>query len=288
MKKKIRFGTQGRSTSVDEIKAQLMLPNKYVRAVGPFVLLAHVPFCKHSRNEPRKVVDGRCAHPHRGVATLTYILDGEVEHLDSLGNYAKVCSGGAHWMKAGKGIVHDEAINTDFKTKSLACVVQFWINLPAKHKCEDPNYLPLYENDIPKQTLNYNAGWIKILAGKYENVAAKIPCYSKQFLYHVHLEAGKQFSIVTESGLEYAAFLPKHSAVINATEFEEGEFIVFDSDGDTIEINNYSEITSDFILFGGEPYTEPIISEGTFVMNTPHEITQAYNDYYDGKYGTIK
>ena len=288
MKKKIRFSMQSRPVLVDGIKVQRMLPNKFAQAIGPFVLLDHIPSCKQTSDEHHKGANGKCAHPHRGVATLTYIINGEVEHVDSMGNHVKLSSGGVHWMKAGKGVVHEEAINTECKTNGTdISVVQFWINLPSQHKCEDPNYLSFCECDILKQILNDNAGWIKILLGIYENAVAKIPIYSRQFLYHVHLEAGKQFSMITENGLEYGAFLSKHHALINDIEFEADELIVFDPEVEMIEINNYSETAINILLFGGEPYNEPIITEGTFVMNTPHEITQAYNDYYDGKYGDI-
>ena len=118
-------------------------------------------------------------------------------------------------------------------------------------------------------------------------LVSKIPNYSKQFLYHIHLEAGKQFSLTTEKGLEYAAFLPLQNAVINDTEFRKGEFIEFDRNEGTIEINNNSEAGIDIILFGGEKYTEPIVAQGPFVMNTQTEIAEAYRDFHAGKYGKI-
>jgi redox-sensitive bicupin YhaK (pirin superfamily) len=118
-------------------------------------------------------------------------------------------------------------------------------------------------------------------------MVAKVPCYSTQFLYHIHLEGGKQFSIITDSEFEYAVFLIAGNAVINDNEFQAGDLIVFGSPGELIEINNYSRNGVDIILFGGGAYNEPIAIDETFVMNNPHEITQAYNDYYDGKYGEI-
>src|SRR5213079_2465196 len=109
--------------------------------------------------------------------------------------------------------------------------------------------------------------------------------YSKEFLYHIHLETGGKFSTKTDKTFEHAAFLPANIAVVNDVRFQADELIVFTSLGEIIEIINNSETAIDIFLFGGEPYNEPIVAEGTFVMNTPHEITQAYNDYYDGKYG---
>jgi len=289
MKKEVRFNIQNQSTWVNEIKVQHVLPNKFVQAIGPFVLLEHISSYKQSADEPHEEVIGKCAHPSRGIATLTYILNGEVEHLDSMGNHVRLSSGGVHWMKAGKGIVHDEAVSAECRiTNPNVSIVRFWINLPSKNKCEESEYFSLPVNDIPNQILTDDTGWIKILSGEYENMIAKVPCYSRQFLYHIHLEAGKQFLTTTDIALECGAFLLTNSAVINDLGFEAGEFVVFNSGEELIEVNNNGKTALDIILFGGEPYNERIVAEGTFVMNTPHEITQAYNDYYDGKYGQIK
>ena len=287
MKKKISFSTQGRRADIGEFTIHRMLPNRYAGAAGPFVFLDHIGPTKHAADEPIQK-NGNGAHPHRGIATLTYILNGEEEHFDSKGNYGKIHSGGVQWMKAGNGIVHDGNFNVDSQTNDLLTHgFQFWINLPSKNKAEPPQHLALQANEVPQQKLDNNEGWIKVIAGEYENLASKIPNYSEQFLYHIHLEAGKQFSIATENGMEYAAFLPLHNAVINDTEFRKGEFIEFDRNEGTIEIDNNSEVAIDIILFGGEKYTEPIVAEGPFVMNTQSEIAQAYGDFHEGKYGKI-
>ena len=295
MKKKISFTTKGQRADIGEYIINRILPNRYADAVGPFVFLDHALPIKHSHDEPIKKVNGSGAHPHRGIATLTYILNGEADHHDSKGHQAKVSSGGAQWMKAGNGIIHDEVVNVDPKTTDLLThAFQFWINLPSKQKAEPPEYLSVQASEVPQQMLSDKRGWIKVIVGEYENLVSKIPNYSKQFLYHIHLEAGKQFSMTTEKGFEYAAFLPLQNAVINDTEFGEGEFIEFDRIEGTIEINNLpdrqagnSEAGIDIILFGGEKYTEPIVAQGPFVMNTQEEIVQAYRDFHNGKYGQI-
>jgi redox-sensitive bicupin YhaK (pirin superfamily) len=288
MKKKIRLRVQSECAWLGEIKVRHVLPNKFVQAIGSFVFLEHILSYKQSLNESYTRLVGKRSHPHRGIATLTYILSGEVEHLDSIGNYAKMSSGGAHWMKAGKGVIHEEAVSPECRlTNPDISVVQFWINLPSKHKSEEPDYFCLRPSEIPKQELDNDGGWIKVISGEYGNTIAKVPCYSKEFLYHIHLKAGGKFSIITNMTCEYAAFFPANNAVVNDIGFQAGEFILFTSLGEMIEILNNGKTAIDIILFGGEPYNEPIIVEGTFVMNTPHEITQAYNDYYDGKYGQL-
>ncbi len=288
MNKKISFSTQGKRADIGEITIYRMLPNRYANAVGPFVFLDRIPPVKHSADKPMMNA-GTGAHPHRGIATLTYNLHGECEHFDSRGHHATVYSGGVQWMNAGNGIIHDERVNTDSQTgEMLTYGFQFWINLPSKIKAEAPEYLALQAADVPQQMLPDKKGWLKVIAGEYENLKSKIPDYSKQFLYHIHLETGKQFSIETEKGFEYAALLPEHDAVINDTGFKKGDFIEFDREEGTIEISNNSTSAIDIILFGGEKYNEPIVAQGPFVMNTQNEIAGAYRDFYTGKYGEIK
>lgn len=288
MKKKVSMSTRGYRADIGEYKINRILPNRYVDAVGPFVFLDHAMPVKHSPDEPLKKVDGTGAHPHRGIATLTYILNGEADHNDSRGHHALVHSGGVQWMKAGNGIIHDESVNVDSQTDDLLIHgLQFWINLPAENKAEQPQYIPLQASDVPLKNFSDGSGWIKVIAGEYEELTSKVPAYMKQFIYHIHLNAGKQFSISAKSGDEYAAFLPLTAIVINDHEYKQGEFIEFDREEGTIELSNNSAKAADIILFGGERYTEPIVAQGPFVMNTQHEISQAYNDFYQGKYGEI-
>lgn len=285
MKKKTSFSTKGNRADLDPLTILRMLPNRYADQVGPFVFLDYVaPAIKEIITK-----NGMGAHPHRGIATLTYILQGEVEHFDSAGNNDEIHSGGAQWMKAGNGIVHDENFNYDTQTDcKFIHGFQFWINLPAKNKAEKPAHIAIQASEVPQKTLPDESGWIKVIVGNYEELNSKIPNYSEQFLYHIQLEAGKQFSLKIENKIEVAAFLPTQNVMLNDTEFEAGEFVEFDREAGEIEIKNTSEIAIDILLFGGEAYTEPVVAEGPFVMNTQAEISEAYRDFYAGKYGEIK
>jgi redox-sensitive bicupin YhaK (pirin superfamily) len=135
MKKGTSFSTQGQRADIGDLTINRILPNRYADAVGPFVFLDHIV----PKLQPADMDSGTGAHPHRGIATLSYIIEGEDEHFDSAGNYAKVHSGGVQWMKAGNGIVHDETLNVDSHTDTNRThAFQFWINLPAKNKAEKP------------------------------------------------------------------------------------------------------------------------------------------------------
>lgn len=284
MKKETSFSTKGNITNLGPLTINRMLPNRYTKKVGPFVFLDYVaPIIKEVIN-----TNGMGAHPHRGIATLTYILQGEVEHFDSAGHTGKIYSGGMQWMKAGNGIVHDENFNYDSQTDSKVIQgFQFWINLPAKNKAERPAHIPIQADEVPKKVLSNDSGWIKVIVGNYEELSSKIPNYSEQFLYHIHIEVGKQFSINLPDKIEAAAFLTTQNAILNDAEFQAGEFVEFGRKAGEIEIKNSAQTGIDVILFGGEEFTEPMVSEGPFVMNSLAEICDAYRDFYDGKYGQI-
>jgi len=285
MKKKSSFSTKGKRADIGDLVIYRILANRYADAVGPFVFLDHiVPKTQTSINEK-----GTGAHPHRGIATLTYILNGEDEHFDSAGNYAKVHSGGVQWMNAGNGIIHDETLNADSRTDSdLVHAFQFWINLPSKIKDQKPSYLSIEGSEVPVKNLPDNKGWIKVIVGVFEELSSVIPNYSEQFLYHVHLEPGAGFTINFAEKSEVAAFLVNVPATINDEDFETNDFIEFDRNAGEIQLTNNQQEACDVLLFGGEPYNEPIIAQGPFVMNSAKGIADAYKDFSDGKYGKIQ
>jgi redox-sensitive bicupin YhaK (pirin superfamily) len=284
MKKKTSFSTKGQRADIGNITIYRMLANRYADKVGSFVFLDHVAPKIHTGLNN----NGTGAHPHRGIATLTYVLDGEVEHFDSRGNHQRVHSGGIQWMKAGNGIIHDETLNPDSQRRNdLVHAFQFWINLPSKIKSEEPEYLAIQSSEVLQENFPDDGGWLKVIVGNYLGLNSKIPNYLEQFLYHIHLEPGKNFTLSIGDEIEVAAFLPNRNLVLNDMEFHAGEFIEFDRVAGEITIENKGHEATDIILFGGEPYMEPIAAEGPFVMNSQSEIAEAYRDFYSGKYGLI-
>ncbi len=284
MKKKSSFSTQGQRADMGELIINRMLPNRYADAVGPFVFLDHIVPGFQSRVQ----TEGTGAHPHRGIATLTYMLTGESEHLDSAGNYAKVHSGGIQWMNAGNGIIHDEILNPDSRTdSSLVHAFQFWINLPSAVKARQPAYLALESHQVPVKTFGNASGWIRVLMGSFDELDSPIPNPSEAFLYHIHLNTGADFTLNFAEQTEVAAFLPTRAGTFNDEPFDAGDFVEFDREAGSITCFNENAEASDYLLFGGTTYQEPIAAEGPFVMNSRLEIANAYRDYYNGDYGTI-
>jgi redox-sensitive bicupin YhaK (pirin superfamily) len=287
MQKKIEYTYRGHSANIGEMIIYRMLPNHKTQAVGPFVFLDFISKVYYKARVPQKP-DGHGAHPHRGIATFTYLLHGEFEHYDSRDQYGIVNDGGGQWMKAGNGIIHDENFSQEFqKNGGTLLGLQFWINLPSEAKKELPDYMAIHDADLPKINLPDESGIFKIVIGSYLGLTSKVKTFTNQFLYHINLKSGKSFTIATKSEMEYASFLPNGSLKINDMELSDGDLVVFSNDGTEISFKNNSDTDTDIIIFGGEPYKEPIVAHGPFVMNTEEEIAEAYNDFYSGKYGIV-
>jgi len=289
MYKRVIRTSQGQRADIGMFRIQRVLANEHVEAVGPFVFLDNILPIQHAPGAPLHEANGTGAHPHRGIATLTYVLSGEALHRDSRGHTALVRSGGAQWMSAGNGIVHDEAINPDPATGArITRGLQFWVNLPAQQKNQHPDYRSLPAAVLPLMALPGAAGWLKVIIGEWAGQTSPVPTYSPQFIYHVHLEAGQRLSLPTTAGHEYAALVLDQPATVDGTPRQPGAFLLFDPATDApLDLGATAATATDMLIFGGAPYAEPIVAQGPFVMNSRQEIMQAYNDFYKGKYGTI-
>ncbi|MEJ6979375.1 pirin family protein [Pedobacter sp. P351] len=286
MEKRIAAIYSGSDSRVGELKVNRLLPNRYKNAVGPFVFLDHLYPHSLEANSPA-ARDGKFAHPHRGIATFSYLFSGELEHYDSMGNHGIVTAGGAQWMNAGNGIIHDERASTQFRQKGgVLHALQFWINLPSKNKAEKPGYFGLQSEDVPKVDLE-TAGKLRVLIGEFEGKASPVERFTDQFIYHISLNPESEYVFRTKPGLEYAACIPQNKMMISGKELGPNELLTFGKEGSDIGLKNTGTLPADLILFGGEPYTEDIVAEGPFVMNSRIEIAEAYKDFFNGKYGEI-
>lgn len=287
MEKVITTKYGGVNSKVGELLVNRLLPNRYVDAVGPFVFLDHLYPTVHQPKTP-SAPNGQFAHPHRGIATFSYVFSGGLEHFDSNGQHGIVEAGGAQWMNAGNGIIHDEHFSPDFQAHGgIMHSLQFWINLPALNKAEKPDYMAVQASDIPEVLLPNDAGIMRIVIGTCGDNKSPVTTYTEQFIYHIKLNPKSSFIYDTKAHLEYAAFVPADEVIINGENVSKSEILAFDKNGGSITFTNNNITEIDLILFGGETYTEEIYAEGPFVMNSRLEIAHAYRDFFNGNYGTI-
>ncbi|CAB0149828.1 Quercetin 2,3-dioxygenase [Pseudidiomarina piscicola] len=224
-------------------------------------------------------IAGFPAHPHRGFVTLTYMLAGQMEHKDSVGNTGLVSGGGAQWMKAARGIIHAEMPH---QTDGLMWGFQIWINLPAEDKMADAEWADYPAQQIPEwQSENVT---VRVVAGdlSVDKEAFKGPVQQpKQQLQILDVRFAGQGQF-RYSGLEQAtrmAYIYQGNVSINQQQVSRGELVRLEPHAELL-----FSATEDagLLLLSGRPIGEPIAQYGPFVMNTESEIEQAIRDYQNG------
>lgn len=270
-------------------------PNFFVNRPLPHATLKHFdPFLLLDQMGPVDIPastkqGGTDAHPHRGFITLSYILEGEIEHKDSLGNKGLAKSGGMQYMVAGNGIIHSEKHSKAFAASGGNLHgFQLWINLPAKYKDEQPAYFNLNDHEIPRFTFE-NGAFVKVLAGAYDEVVSPVKTYSPLFVYHVHLPEKSEVELTVPINYNIFAYIPDREVQFgdDKTLVAGKQFAAFSGDNPSLKISNPGSMPKDIMLYGGIPFNEPIVPYGPFVMNSFKEIQNAIYDYEAGKYGTI-
>lgn len=259
-------------------------PTANVNAIDPFLLLHHAEV-KFSENKDLKNA-GVGPHPHRGFSPVTFIFKGGVHHRDSRGNDSVIYSGGTQWMNAGRGIIHSERPPLDLhENGGKQEIIQLWINTPASHKMDQPAYYPLSEEETPAIIEN-DLSEVRIVAGEYNGVKGPIPSQSPVLALRASLKKGaKETFEIPQSYNTYVYFLDGKVKVAGYGIVDGLNLIVLNNDGDGIEIEAIDDTR--FIIMGGEPLNEEVVSHGPFVMNTTTQIMEAMRDYQMGKMGVL-
>ena len=285
MNRLTKISSGGRNERVAGLLLNRLLPNEQIMKVGPFVFLGHVyPILFQSREpEPYR---GQYAHPNRGIVTLSYLLSGSLQHVDSHHHRGVINSGDVLWRKAGNGIIHDERPGASFlREGGVLHIVKFWINLPGINKREDPECQSLSAGDVPELELPDNAGVLRVLLGSCGVLQSPLKIFLKEFVYHIRLNPKSSFSYPTKEDIEYAVFVPADDIWINGQAIGKSHLLIFSKDDPIIQLYNPGISATDVFIFGGQEYDEPIVVGGPFVMNSRNEIAQAYGDFFAGRYG---
>ncbi len=241
----------------------------------PFLLFDHFAF-----NDPAEgPIPGFPMHPHRGIETVTYMLEGSVHHRDSLGNAGLIGPGDVQWMTAGGGILHEEMPRRG--PSGTIYGFQLWVNLPASLKMSAPRYQEVVADSIP---LTEKDGCrVRLVAGEVDGVRGPVTGIAVSPVYlEVDMQAGKSFGLPIPSGHTALAYVFEGQGIFGGQEVGAVRMAVFD-DGDQIEVRT-DESPVRFMLMAGAPFREPIAPYGPFVMNTREEIQQALQDLRDGTF----
>ncbi|WP_266206030.1 pirin family protein [Pontibacter kalidii] len=270
------------SAPIDDLVTYRALPTNSVEYIDPFLFLNH--------HGPQVYKPGNRGlpfgpHPHRGFETLTFILDGDITHQDTGGGRDVIQAGGVQWMTAGRGLIHAEVSSEKFKQEGGPLeILQLWFNLPAKYKMTAPNYIGLQKDKIPVAT--EDAGKVKahVVSGNWRDTKGPIPSLSDIHMASITLQQGGRFTAQVPAVRNIFFYVVRGAVKVNGETAAKLHLVEFAKEGEEVQVE---ALEDSYILFGhAQPFNEPVVAHGPFVMNTEEEIHQAFQDYQQGKMGS--
>ncbi len=255
------------------------IPNSRFRMVDPFLLLDHMGPKTFGPGQGKGAPD----HPHRGFETVTYILDGRLQHKDSQGNVGDLNAGDVQWMTAGAGVVHSEMPHPEMqKTGGVVHGLQLWVNLPAADKMMAPRYQDIASADIPE--VSVPGGHVRVIAGAFQGTQAVIDTRTPITYLHVLLDGG-DVTLPVPAGHNGFLYATSGQGRVAGHDIHEGQIAALHAEGDAVAVSASGPLS--ILLVTGKPLNEPVFQWGPFVMTSREEIAQAVNDYQEGRMGRI-
>lgn len=254
---------------------------KLVREIGYHDTKEFDPFLMldaFDSTNPSDYVKGFPWHPHRGIETITYLIDGTIEHGDSMGNSGVIGPGDCQWMTAGSGIIHQEMP----KPSKRMLGAQLWLNLPAKDKMAKPAYRPIEKSGIP--VVDIDRGRVHIICGPWLDVKGAIEGdYVKTLYLDVELDSNAVIEFETDPDHTVFVYVIEGDALFGDSQSVSEKHVVLFNQG-----SRFKAVTSSnpvrFLLMSGKPLREPIAWGGPIVMNTQDELNLAFRELEDNTF----
>jgi redox-sensitive bicupin YhaK (pirin superfamily) len=240
-------------------------------SVGPFV------FVDHYRSRSARGI-GDKPHPHAGIEVLSYLIEGGVEHRDSMGFRDRLGAGDAQWIRAGRGILHAE------QPQGGRHGLQLWTSLPPAQKFAEPTYKSWRAADIPE--IRRAGGRVRVIAGTMEGVTGPMALATPTVFAHVTLEAGATLTLGVEERHELALYVLEGALEDGTSPVGAGELAVL-TPGSAVTLAT-GERPATVAVIGGQAAEGPILFAGPFVMDTPERLMQARQDYLAGRMGRLE
>lgn len=248
------------------------LPRPGRRSLGPFVFIDH-----YKSQSPRGI--GDAPHPHAGIEVISYLLEGGVEHRDSLGFRDRVMAGDAQWIRAGRGVLHAE------QPLGPRHGLQLWTSLPVAQKMAEPEYASFRAADIP-ETVDEGAT-LRVIAGRANGLEGPMRLAQPTVLLHVRLNAGAETVLNVDPSAELGVYVLSGAASVAGGPLQGPDVLTPLSPGETIDLKA-GDAPTDLVVLGGAPAEQPILFSGPFVMDSPERLAQARDDYFAGRMGRME
>jgi redox-sensitive bicupin YhaK (pirin superfamily) len=257
------------------------LPGRSIEHLDPFLFLNH--------HGPQVYPPGNRGlpfgpHPHRGFETVTFILAGELAHRDTGGHESIIHEGGVQWMTAGRGLVHAELSPEEFKRRGGPLeILQLWVNLPARLKMTEPAYVGLEKDNIPSFEAAEGRARVNLISGTWDGRQGPVQTLADVHMMVLKLDDGARMELPVSAGRTVFFYVVNGTVEVGGTQVEAYHLVELGNEGGAVAITAGAPTT---ILFGhAQPFSEPIVARGPFVMNTHQEILQTFQDYEKGLFG---
>ncbi|MBK7658121.1 MAG: pirin family protein [Betaproteobacteria bacterium] len=258
------------------------LPDRERKAVGPWVFLDHFGPARLSGG------DGVGPHPHAGIETVTYLLEGRNEHRDSAGHTGIVSAGGAQWMTAGRGIVHAERPLVESDGEAIVHGIQLWTSLPRALKMMPPGYQRIEASAIARSDLP--GASLRVIAGEVSGVRGPAVALMPLFLAHATLDPGARIALDVAPCFEAGAYVIAGRGAFGSGDARvagAGELAVYADEGGVLEAANTGSEPLEALFLGGAPAEGPLVFHGPFVMNSVEQVRAAEIAFRTGRMGTL-
>lgn len=271
----------------DGFRVHNFIPGGYradMQRMNPFIMLDYGSKFNFPPSDKPKGVG---VHPHRGFETVTIAYHGKVAHHDSTGESGVIGEGDVQWMTAASGILHKEYHEKEFSREGGDLqMVQLWVNLPAKYKMSTPKYQSLTNSQINKFLLKDDGGLVEVIAGEYKELKGSASTFSPINLLNVKLNRNGLANFSFPANYNTALLVVEGKITVNGTEqVYTDHFGLFENEGEDFDIA--TEDGAIVLVMSAEAINEPIAAHGPFVMNTRQEIMQAFEDFQNGKFGSL-
>jgi len=251
--------------------------------LDPFIHLDQMGEVDYAPGEPK----GTPWHPHRGFETVTYMIDGLIEHADSTGGGGLISDGDTQWMTAGAGILHIERPPEEVVVKGgVFHGLQLWVNLPKAQKWVEPQYQDLESEQVTLVTTDDAGALVRLIAGDLAGFTGPGSTHTPITLAHATISPGARLHVPWPAEFNALAYVLGGDARVgpNRDPLTTGQLARF-GPGDVVTVEGQSQV--ELLLLGGRPIREPVAWYGPFVMNTRAEIAQAVEDFQAGRLGTV-
>jgi redox-sensitive bicupin YhaK (pirin superfamily) len=263
---------------IDGFPVARALPTRERRLVGPFCFLDHLG---PAELEPGHAMDVR-PHPHIGLATVSYLFEGEVMHRDSLGSTQAIRPGAINWMNAGRGIVHSERTPEALRTTtSRLHLLQLWVALPQAEEESEPSFQHHPAGSLPELTLG--DARIRVLAGRAFGLTSPVTTLSPLFFVEVSLPAGGSLELSDEY-LERGAYVVEGGFSCGTQRIEAQDLAIFTADTRPVLV---AQARTRLVLLGGTPLEAPRYIEWNFVSSSKARIERAKDDWRQGRFPKV-